>query len=138
VTVKPLHDSIAFGEAALRLRAQRHELLTANLVNADTPNFKARDIDFSDALAKHLSGELPQSGLSLRLTDSRHLQGRVSEVGPELFYRVPVQPAIDGNTVDPDIERGHFVKNAMLTEATLNFLGSSFKSRLSAVTGQPQ
>jgi flagellar basal-body rod protein FlgB len=53
------------------------------------------------------------------------------------MYRVGVQPAKDGNTVDPDIERGHFVKNAFFTEAALNFLGSTLRSRMSAITGQP-
>jgi flagellar basal-body rod protein FlgB len=53
------------------------------------------------------------------------------------MYRVPVQPAADGNTVDPDIERGHFVKNAMFTESALSFLGSTLRTRLSAITGQP-
>jgi len=53
------------------------------------------------------------------------------------LFRVGVQPSLDGNTVDPDIERGNFVKNAFFTEAAISFLGSSFRSRLSAITGQP-
>jgi flagellar basal-body rod protein FlgB len=138
VNLVPAYDSIAFGEAALKLRAYRHELLTGNLVNSETPNFKAKDIDFADVLKQQLSGQLPVRGIDLDRTHVAHLPGRVSESGPQHLFRVPVQPAVDGNTVDPDLERGHFVKNAMLTEATLNFLGSTFRGRLSAITGQPQ
>ena len=57
--------------------------------------------------------------------------------GIKPLYRIPVQPAIDGNTVDPDLERGHFVKNSFFTESAISFLGSSLRSRLSAITGQP-
>jgi flagellar basal-body rod protein FlgB len=138
VNLVPAYDSIAFGEAALKLRTHRHELLSANLVNSETPNFKARDIDFASVLKQQLASTLPVRGVDLQRTHSAHLAGRVSQQGPEQLYRVPVQPSVDGNTVDPDIERGHFVKNAMLTEATINFLGSTFRGRLSAITGQPQ
>ena len=132
----PRFDPLTFGETALKLRTHRHELLSANLVNADTPNYKARDIDFASTLELQLQGKLPQSSLGMQRTDRRHLPGLVTQTGPEQLFRVPVQPSADGNTVDPDIERGHFVKNAMLTEATLGFLGSTLKSRLSSITGQ--
>ena len=132
----PRFDPLTFGETALKLRTYRHELLSANLVNADTPNYKARDIDFSNVLEQQLQGKLPQHSLRMQRTDRRHLAGLVSTTGPEHLFRVPVQPSADGNTVDPDIERGNFVKNAMLTEATLGFLGSTLKSRLSSITGQ--
>ena len=132
----PRFDPLTFGETALKLRTYRHELLSANLVNADTPNYQARDIDFASTLELQLQGKLPKSSLSMQRTDRRHLPGLVTQTGPEQLFRVPVQPSADGNTVDPDIERGHFVKNAMLTEATLGFLGSTLKSRLSSITGQ--
>lgn len=133
----PRYDALSFGEAALKLRSHRHALLSSNLVNADTPNYKARDIDFAAALADQLEGRTPGSSLGLNLTHRAHIGVAVSTAGPQQLYRIPVQPAIDGNTVDPDIERGHFVKNAFFTEAALSFLGSTIRSRLSAITGQP-
>jgi flagellar basal-body rod protein FlgB len=132
----PRFDPLQFGETALKLRTYRHELLSANLVNADTPNFKARDIDFPQALQMHLSGQLPKNSLGMDLTHQMHLAGKTTATGPQQLFRVPVQPSADGNTVDPDIERGHFVKNAMMTEASLSFLGSTLKARLSSITGQ--
>lgn len=133
----PAYDPLQFGETVLRLRAHRHELLSANLVNADTPGFKARDIDFSQVLAQQLDVGGPQlPSPALKRTHQAHLPGVSAEVGPQALFRVPVQPSVDGNTVDPDIERGHFVKNAFMTEGALSFLGSTLRSRLSAITGQ--
>lgn len=132
----PSHDPLKFGETVLRLRSHRHELLSANLVNADTPGFKARDINFPEVLAMQLQGS-SIAGAGLKRTHERHLPG-VGQAGePSALYRVPVQPSVDGNTVDPDLERGHFVKNAFMTEGALSFLGSTLRSRLSAITGQP-
>ena len=133
----PRYDPLMFGEAALKLRTHRHELLAANMVNADTPGFKARDIDFPSALTLQLKGQLPSKGLGVERTHAAHLAGQQMVQGPVELFRVPVQPAADGNTVDPDIERGHFVKNAMFTESALSFLGSTLRTRLSAITGQP-
>ena len=137
VNTVPRYDALAFGEAALKLRTLRHEVLSSNLVNADTPNFKARDIDFQSVLADRLAGKKDPSSLGLDRTHLAHIAVPVSSQGPERLYRVPVQPSVDGNTVDPDVERGHFVKNAFFTESVLSFLGSTIRSRLSAITGQP-
>ena len=133
----PRFDPLMFGETALKLRSQRHELLASNLVNADTPHFKARDIDFPQMLEMQMQGKTQGKSLYLERTHQAHLAAVGTSGGVQPMYRVPVQPAIDGNTVDPDLERGHFVKNAMMTEATLSFLGSTVRTRLSAITGQP-
>ena len=36
--------------SAANLRAYRQQLLASNIANADTPNYKARDIDFQATL----------------------------------------------------------------------------------------
>ena len=135
VNTTPAFDPVQFGETVLRLRSQRHELLSANLVNADTPGFKARDMDFQTVLAQKLSGAV--SAEPLKRTHGAHLAGSRTGADASALFRVPVQPAVDGNTVDPDLERGQFVKNAFMTEGALSFLGSTLRSRLSAITGQP-
>src|SRR4051794_39614773 len=48
--VDNLDRMLSFQSEALRLRSQRQELLAANMANADTPNYKAVDIDFASAL----------------------------------------------------------------------------------------
>jgi flagellar basal-body rod protein FlgB len=137
VNTAPRFDPLTFGENALKLRSLRHELLSSNLVNADTPNYKARDIDFQTVLMQRLIGQASRSSLSLDRTNQGHFQMTSAIESPKPMYRVGVQPSLDGNTVDPDIERSQFVKNAFFTEATLSFLGSSLRTRLSAITGQP-
>jgi flagellar basal-body rod protein FlgB len=136
MTIVPQYDSIAFGEAALKLRSYRQELIASNLVNADTPGYKAKDIAFGDVLRQQMAGVSKEAGLRLSITNSKHLSVSTSS-DPSVQYRQAVQPALDGNTVDPDVERTEFAKNSFMTEATLNFLSSTIRSRLSAISGQP-
>jgi flagellar basal-body rod protein FlgB len=133
----PQYDPIQFGEAALKLRAYRQELISSNLVNADTPGFRAKDIQFGDVLKQTLDNKLPSAGVSLATTNARHIGG-VQTTAIATEFRSTVQPALDGNTVDPDVERSEFMKNSFFTEATLSFLSTSIKTRISAITGQAQ
>jgi flagellar basal-body rod protein FlgB len=137
MNAQPAYDSLRFGEAALRLRTLRQEMLTGNMVNADTPGYLARDIDFAAELKRALKGGPDSNAVSLATTHQGHLPGRPARPeGVKTLYRIPVQPAIDGNTVDPDLERSHFVKNSFFTETAISFLSSTLRSRLSAITGQ--
>jgi flagellar basal-body rod protein FlgB len=133
----PQYDSIQFGEAALKLRTYRQELITSNLVNADTPGFRAMDIQFGDVLKQTLNNQLGKGSVGMATTNARHIGGASANTIP-VEYRTSVQPSLDGNTVDPDIERSEFLKNAFFTEATLSFLSSTIKTRISAITGQAQ
>jgi flagellar basal-body rod protein FlgB len=83
-----------------------------------------------------MAGASKEAGLRLSITNSRHLSVSASS-DPSVQYRQAVQPALDGNTVDPDVERTEFAKNSFMTEATLNFLSSTIRGRLSAISGQP-
>lgn len=136
MTIVPQYDPMAFGEAALKLRSYRQELIASNLVNADTPGYKAKDIAFGDVLREQMAGASKSEGLSLAVTNTKHLSVNGS-FDPSIQYRQAIQPALDGNTVDPDVERTEFAKNSFMTEATLNFLSSTIRTRLSAITGQP-
>jgi flagellar basal-body rod protein FlgB len=133
----PQYDPIQFGEAALKLRAYRQELISSNLVNADTPGFRAKDIQFGDVLKQTLNGNSPSAAVALATTNARHIGG-VQAPAITTEFRSSVQPALDGNTVDPDVERSEFMKNSFFTEATLSFLSTSIKTRISAITGQAQ
>ncbi len=116
---------------ALRLRAQRAEVLAANLANADTPGYQARDIDFRAVLAQASSG-----ASALATTDSRHLRaGGASTGGAELMYRTPLAPSLDGNTVDPQVEHAAFAENAVRYQASLQFLDTRIAGIRRALTG---
>lgn len=117
---------------ALRLANQRSELLAANLANADTPNYKARDIDFDGAM-KAAMGR--QEGLQMNRTAASHMGPRGSEPG-EIRYRNPMQPSIDGNTVDAAEEQVRFAENTMRYMASLEFVEKDFQRLKKAVRGQ--
>ena len=116
-------------ERSLDLRSKRAELLANNLANADTPNFKARDIDFQAMLAQEMDSAQP-----MRVTNERHIAAATPATG-EVLYRNPIQPAIDGNTVDTQHEMAEFSKNALGFQATFQFLNSKFKGLTSAIKG---
>jgi len=116
-------------EHALRLRAQRMEILAANLANADTPRFKARDFDFSAALAKAAAGPA-----ELERTHTRHLSAG-DDVRLPLSYRVPFQPSRDGNTVEADMELARFAQSAVAYQASLLFLNGRINGLRLAING---
>lgn len=130
-------------ETALYLRSRRAELLASNLANADTPNYKARDIDFRAALANantdaagtasRGAGAGPRGPLAV--TDTRHLQPGGSFLGAETLYREPLQASIDGNTVEPQVEMAEFMDNAVRYQATLRFINGKVKGLLTAIRG---
>ena len=127
-----IDNALSFQSQALGLRAYRQQLLSSNIANADTPHYQARDFDFPTALKEAAAGR-GDAGLSLTTTDTRHIAA-AGESGPaRLMYRVPVQAAIDGNTVDMDVERAQFSENAMQYEASLAFITAQIKM-LSAAT----
>ncbi len=126
--------------AALKLREQRTELLANNLANADTPGFKARDIDFSAALQAatspaNASGSLAKTAHGTTLGTASATGGAASTEA-FLKYRTPLAPSLDGNTVDTQLEQAAFAENAVKYQATLNFLSSRFRSLMTAITGQ--
>jgi flagellar basal-body rod protein FlgB len=133
----PKYDPLSFGETTLKLRTYRQQVLGNNLTNSDTPTFKARDIDFASVLENQLQGLDSSKSLSLATTDGRHLPGTAVLDDPKLLYRIPIQPSMDGNTVDSDVELSEFTKNSIFTQSALTFLGGTIKGRMSAITGQP-
>lgn len=121
---------------ALNARAYRQELLASNIANADTPNFKARDIDFKGALQGALTGRT-EGSLSLLKTSSRHLGGEFDHAfGGAAKYRTEFQPNIDGNTVNMDVERAAFAENAVQMEAMLTFIRSDLSTLQTAMSSQ--
>jgi flagellar basal-body rod protein FlgB len=123
--------------AALDVRARRTELIANNLANADTPNYKARDIDFRQAMAR-AAGAPATGGVHLSTTQAGHIGGATpadAATSPDLKYRTPLAPALDGNTVDTQLEQSAFAENAVRYQATLTFLNSKFRGLLTAIMG---
>ncbi len=120
-------------EAALRIRAQRTEILASNLANADTPGFKARDIDFQSAMKHALAGT---NSSSLRTTNKDHMMGvGASGIEDYIKFRISTQPTLDGNTVETHVEQAEFAKSAVEYQATLRFFEGKSKTMKSALKG---
>jgi flagellar basal-body rod protein FlgB len=112
-----LDSYLGIDPLALKLESRRMEVLANNLANADTPNFKAQDLDFQSVLASASAGP----------------SGAAQE--PALKYRVPLAPALDGNTVDAQLEQAAFAENTVRYQATLTFLSTKFRDLMTAITG---
>ncbi|MBU2862924.1 flagellar basal body rod protein FlgB [Reinekea marina] len=126
------NNSLGIHDNALLIRSERSSILANNLANADTPGYKARDIDFKAILA----GEVKQtSSLKVAKTDSAHIQGRESD-GWEKLYRNPLQPSIDGNTVEEHVENTEFTGNAMQYNSSFEFLNRKFTGLTGAIRGE--
>ena len=130
----PIDRAMSFNQTALDLRAYRQELLASNIANADTPNYQARDINFRAALAGAL-GTADGGQLALTQSEPGHLPAAGSNrYGAAVQYRTEYQPSADGNTVNMDVERAAFAKNAVQMEALLAFVRSQFKDLSAAVS----
>ncbi|WP_019531720.1 flagellar basal body rod protein FlgB [Dasania marina] len=129
-------NALGVHEAALGLRTKRAEVLASNLTNVDTPNYKARDIDFKSALKSQLA--MTGNAASMKATNSKHFgvaQGQ-GVTALDLKYRVPLQPSLDGNTVDEQSEMSRFAKNTMDFQASFQFLNGKFKGLSKAIKGE--
>lgn len=106
--------------AALSVRSQRMGVLASNIANASTPGYKAKDIDFREALDAIETGGLDGTGA---------IDGAVK-------YRVPLQPSIDGNTVELSTEQTAFAENAVAYQTTLAFLNGRISTLTRALKGE--
>ncbi len=116
---------------ALVFREKRGEILAANLANADTPNFKARDVDFKSVLKQSLS-----KGVSMERTNVKHIVPQQPMFGANVMYRNPNQASLDGNTVEPHIEQAKYAENAVQYQASLQFINNRFSGLMTAVRGE--
>ncbi len=127
-------EHLGFYQEAINLRQQRQEVLAANIANADTPNYKARDFDFSSALRDAMGEGLRLPDTQLALTSARHIPAKAVSPDPaQLLYRQPLQPSLDGNTVDMDVERVQFADNTMRYQTDIAVVSSKIKSLMSAL-----
>jgi flagellar basal-body rod protein FlgB len=131
-----IEQALGIHVQALGLRSQRAQVLAANLANADTPHYQARDIDFKSVLSA-AQQQTTSETVPLETTDAAHLpsSGQDNLSGYELQYRQPYQSGVDGNTVDTQKEHAEFMQNAMQYQASLTFLTGRFRTLLTALRG---
>ncbi|MBI3775920.1 MAG: flagellar basal body rod protein FlgB [Gammaproteobacteria bacterium] len=132
--VNMLDNYFGVHEQALRVRSTRAQLLAENIANADTPNFKARDIDFAAALA---SAGQEVNATHLLVTDARHMTTAAGNerFGSDILFRTPQAATLDGNSVDSDFEKSEFLRNAVEYQASLKFIDGKIRNLMSAIKG---
>jgi flagellar basal-body rod protein FlgB len=128
-----LNNAFGIHENAMHLQGRRAQLLSQNLANSDTPNYKAKDIDFKAALKSVANGKMQAP---LKATQSNHIQPKGFFMGVESMYRQPTQPSLDGNTVEPHVEMAEFTENSMRYLMTLRIMTGRINSMMSAIRGE--
>jgi flagellar basal-body rod protein FlgB len=129
-----ISQSLSVLSQAINLRTQRHQVLASNIANADTPQYKARDFNFQDAMQNAMAGRTDAGGIAMATTSSGHLQGGGAN-GPAAFkFRTETQSAVDGNTVDMDVERTQIAENALQYQILTQLIGDKFKGMRTALS----
>jgi flagellar basal-body rod protein FlgB len=132
--MRVIDKAFSIHDDALVLRSQRSSILAANIANADTPTYKARDMDFQAMMRDVQSGN--DKAFSLAQTNKRHLPASAPAIEPNIKYRNPLQASLDGNTVDMHAEQARFSKNAFEYQTSLTLLNSKIRGLLFAIKGQ--
>ncbi len=124
---------IGLSAQALKVHSRRLELIATNLANVDTPNYKARDIDFRSVLSKMT--DIPSSP-QLNTTQPMHMAAPDPVADADVKYRTPLAPSLDGNTVDSQLEHAAFAESSVHYQASLSFVSGAFRDLMLAITGQ--
>ena len=126
-----LDGLLKFHQQALSLHAERQKLIASNIANADTPGYKARDIDFVSALKNAQTAQSKPLAAGMKPLNAENK----GPLDAPVMYRSAVQRSVDGNTVDIDVERAQFAENSVRYEAQTMFLTSQIKQMLAALQG---
>ncbi|MBT3203471.1 MAG: flagellar basal body rod protein FlgB [Gammaproteobacteria bacterium] len=119
---------------AMILRSHRTSILAANIANADTPDYKARDMDFSSMLKQAATGQ--GNKLNMARTNESHLSAGSAHIDPDIKYRNPLHASLDGNTVDSHVEQAKFSENAVQYQTSLTMLNGKIRGLNLAIKGQ--
>ena len=126
-----IDKALGISPQVLALRMKRMNLLTANIANADTPNYKARDIDFRAAMASATASQARMDA-----TNARHIALSGGSEQPPVKYRRPLQESTNGNTVDAQSEHAAFMENAMRYQASIQLLDNRINGIKKAIKGE--
>lgn len=132
--VQLLDNYFGIHESALHMQSRRARILASNLANADTPGYKARDIDFKDALQRATGNQ--DSGSQLKVTQPGHIGNSEAFAGADILYRQPNQASLDGNTVEPNTEMAAYTENSIRYMTSLRIVSGKISTMLTALRGQ--
>ena len=125
-----IKNQISFFGSALNIRNKRNDIIASNIANAATPNYKARDINFSDEFKK-----VTKNG-DISINHPKHITSKNYNISNKALYREPLIASLDGNTVELSVEQMEFAENTMRYQTTLNFLNGKITKLISAIRGE--
>ena len=115
---------------ALNIRNKKNEILASNIANAATPHFKARDLNFEQEIQRHIKHG------PLRVTNDVHFPTNTHPLREQMLFRDPINPSLDGNTVEMAVEQMEFSENVIRYQTTLQFLNNRISGLMSAIRGE--
>jgi len=128
--MKTIENHLSVHSNALNLRGKRNKILASNIANAATPQFKARDIDFETEMKKK------EKIGDISVNHDKHF-ALLSKVRPnDMLFREPLNPSLDGNTVELAVEQMEFSENVVKYQTTLQFLSNKINGLMSAIRGE--
>jgi flagellar basal-body rod protein FlgB len=107
---------------ALNFREMRQELISSNVANANTPGFKAKKMDFEEALARALDVD---GQMQMNTIDDRHHDvgsGGFNNLEPEIYDDPNGVVSENGNTVDVEAEMARMAENKLMYDALVQLI----------------
>ncbi len=116
-------------------RSKRAEILASNIINADTPNYKAKDLDFGSILSANKKTTIKP--VSIHASHSSHItNGSSDSFNVHTKYRIPEHASLDGNTVDSHVEKGKFAENSVRYQISLSMLNNKIQGLINNLKGE--
>lgn len=121
---------LGFSQSALNIKARRVQVISENIINASTPNYRAKDINFEKILGDRINQEGSNNHSSV------HAQLSSREIQASTFYRVPLSPSVDNNTVEIGVEQAKFGQATSDYQASLQLFEGKVSSLFKAIRGE--
>ncbi len=131
-----LDNHFGISAQSVLARSKRAEVLASNIINADTPNYKAKDLDFN-AILNANSNVGSVNPVAIKASHANHISnGATENYSLQTKYRVPEHASLDGNTVDSHVEKGKFAENAVRYQISLSMLNNKIQGLISTLKGE--
>lgn len=108
--------------SSINFRSMRQNVTAANVANAETPGYKAKVVDFEDALVRAIDLEGWNKEAKPEDDDFLIGGGAISRARADIYDNPDVNVANDGNTVDMEREMATLQENSILYKAALNLI----------------
>ena len=119
--IAAIFDHVDALARALSLRQQRQGTIASNIANAETPGYRARELDFASALKDAFAMRSPQEGaMSTQI----------------VVEDTTTPPKPDGNTVDLDSQMAKLSENSHSSLVLSRFVSHEFEELKLAIDGK--